>query len=229
DGPDGPTHQSFDRVVLAIPFVVLRNIDYASAGFDERKHTAIQQLGYGYHTKLHVQFDDRPWRVGTAWPTPTTGQIWTDLRFQCSTDATLGQAGSSGILERFTGSSPALVDAPATPYAKLDDDPAVGRNLRAFFAELDPIWPEVSKYFNGKATMSNVQADPNTLASYSCWLVGQYTTIAGYERVRQGRVHFAGEHCSVENQGFMEGGAETGIAAAKEVLADYHLRVFPQA
>jgi monoamine oxidase len=67
--------------------------------------------------------------------------------------------------------------------------------------------------------------DPNILASYSTWLVGQYTTIAGYERVRQGRVHFAGEHCSVANQGFMEGGAESGAAAAREILADYGVRM----
>jgi monoamine oxidase len=55
--------------------------------------------------------------------------------------------------------------------------------------------------------------------------VGQYTGIAGYERVRQGRVHFAGEHCSVEYQGFMEGGAASGTAVAREILADYGVRM----
>ena len=86
---------------------------------------------------------------------------------------------------------------------------------------LDHIWPGVSKHWNGKATFGNAQADPNILASYSAWLVGQCTTIAGREALRQGNVHFAGEHTSVANQGFMEGGAESGMRAAGEILSDY--------
>jgi monoamine oxidase len=39
--------------------------------------------------------------------------------------------------------------------------------------------------------------------------------------VRQGNCHFAGEHCSINFQGFMEGGAEEGRRAAKEVIGDY--------
>ncbi|HYL27890.1 MAG TPA: FAD-dependent oxidoreductase, partial [Candidatus Nitrosotalea sp.] len=44
-----------DRVVLAIPFIGLRSLDYSSAGFDSAKINAIENLGYGYHTKLHLQ------------------------------------------------------------------------------------------------------------------------------------------------------------------------------
>jgi len=40
-----------------------------------------------------------------------------------------------------------------------------------------------------------------------------------YEGVPQGRIHFAGEHCSYNYQGFMEGGAETGLAAANQIIA----------
>jgi monoamine oxidase len=36
--------------------------------------------------------------------------------------------------------------------------------------------------------------------------------------VAQGNVHFAGEHCSVNFQGYMEGGAREGIRAAYEIL-----------
>ena len=46
---------------------------------------------------------------------------------------------------------------------------------------------------------------------------------AGYEKVRQGNIHFAGEHCSYNFQGYMEGGAEEGKRAANEVLRDYHI------
>jgi monoamine oxidase len=214
----------YDRVVLTMPFIVLRGLDYSGAGFDAAKVNAIENLGYGYHTKLHLQFHGRPWNGPGPWPQPTTGQIWTTLQFQSSIDFTLGQSGNSGILERFTGAAPAMIDTPPTPYASTADSPVVKNEVKRFFGMLDEIWPGVSKHWNGKATFGNAQADPNILASYSSWLVGQCTTIAGHEAQRQGNVHFAGEHTSVENQGFMEGGAESGMRAADEILSDYKIK-----
>jgi monoamine oxidase len=219
--PHGDRTEVYDRVVLALPFIGLRGVDYASAGFDARKRAAIEELGYGTHTKLHMQFNDKPWYAPGGWEHPSTGQIWTDLGFQNSIDFSLGQTGPNGILERFTAGTYALIDAPPMPYARIDQSPAVKRHVLRYFEQLARIWPGVEKHWNGKATFGNAQADPNLQASYSCWLVGQYTKFAGYERAPQGRVHFAGEHCSVENQGFMEGGASTGVAAAREILADY--------
>jgi len=211
-----------DRVVLALPFIGLRGLDYSGAGFDSAKTTAIESLGYGYHTKLHLQFDRRAWmRPVHPWPEPTSGQIWTTLRVQSALDFSLGQRGTQGLIEVFTAGGAAMADTPPVPYATIGDSEAVGRHVRAFFEQLDRIWPGVAQYWNGKATFGNAQADPNILASYSCWLVGQCTTIAGHEATVQGRVHFAGEHTSVAYQGFMEGGAESGYRAAGEILADY--------
>ena len=117
-----------------------------------------------------------------------------------------------------------MLDTPSMPYARISDSEAVAWHVRSFLEQLDRIWPGVSATWNGKATFGNAQADPNILASYSCWLVGQCTTIAGHEARAQGRVHFAGEHTSVAYQGFMEGGAESGVRAAGEILADYRIR-----
>jgi monoamine oxidase len=220
----GEERETYDRVVLALPFICLRGVDYSGAGFDARKRAAIEELGYGMHTKLHVQFHNRAWNGAGPWPRPADGQIWTDTGFQNSIDFTWGQPGTSGILERFTGGTAGLIDTPQMPYARIGDSPAVERHVKRFFEQLDRIWPGVSRNWNGKATFGNAQADPNIQASYSCWLVGQYTKIAGYEGVRQGRVHFAGEHTSVNNQGFMEGGAESGVTAAREILSDYGIR-----
>src|SRR6266487_5653724 len=64
---------------------------------------------------------------------------------------------------------------------------------------------------------------PYLRGSYSCWGVGQYTRFAGYERVHQGPIHFAGEHCSLEMQGYMEGAARAPSRAAREVLQDVAL------
>jgi len=214
-----------DRVVLAIPFIALRSVDFSSAGFDSAKVNAIENLGYGYHTKLHLQFDRRAWmRAAHPWPEPTTGQIWTTLPAQSALDYSLGQRGEQGLIEVFTAGGAAMLDTPPVPYAQIGESDAVAWHVRRFFEQLDRIWPGVSEAWNGKATFGNAQADPNTLASYSCWLVGQCTTIAGHEARAQGRVHFAGEHTSVAYQGFMEGGAESGLRAAEEILAEYRIR-----
>jgi monoamine oxidase len=44
------------------------------------------------------------------------------------------------------------------------------------------------------------------------------TCFCGYEQVRQGGLLFAGEHTSIDFQGDMNGGAEQGERAAKELL-----------
>src|SRR5262249_55220843 len=56
-----------DHVVLALPFSVLRTLDYRDAGFNAVKTTAIQQLGYGSNAKLHLQFASRLWNRHGPW------------------------------------------------------------------------------------------------------------------------------------------------------------------
>ena len=47
--------------------------------------------------------------------------------------------------------------------------------------------------------------------------VGQWNNEMLHTAEPIGNVHFAGEHCSVDFQGFMNGGAETGRLAAAEI------------
>src|SRR5439155_11919906 len=61
-----------DRVIMAIPFSVLRTIltsdsAFRAAGFDSLKQTAIQELGYGKNAKLHLQFNSRYWNSSGPW------------------------------------------------------------------------------------------------------------------------------------------------------------------
>ena len=85
---------------------------------------------------------------------------------------------------------------------------------------LEYVFPGISAHYTGKAALSYPTGDPYLLGSYACWRVGQYTHFGGYEGVRQGSVHFASEHCSVEFQGFMEGAAREGARAAGEIVQD---------
>jgi monoamine oxidase len=64
---------------------------------------------------------------------------------------------------------------------------------------------------------------PWTRGSYAGYLAGQWTSIRGAEGEAVGQLFFAGEHCSLAAQGFMEGGCETGERAAQEILTSLQI------
>ena len=62
-------------------------------------------------------------------------------------------------------------------------------------------------------------SNPWVLGSYACFRPGDWSSLGGVMGEAVGGLHFAGEHCSIEAQGFMEGGCESGELAAQAVLA----------
>jgi monoamine oxidase len=226
------TTKSFDRVIMAIPFSVLRTIlgsdaAYRAAGFDSTKQIAIQQLGYGKNCKLQLQFNNRYWNQGGPWGIGN-GATYSDTGYQNTWDVTRAQEGSTGILVDYTGGG-----VPLASFAGDPTDPKVVASFaKTFLNQIEPVFPGIGKQWNGKATLDVPLTNPFLLGSYAYWKVGQYTLFSGYERLRQpdintGKCHFGGEHCSINFQGFMEGGAEEGARAANEILADFKGGIFP--
>ena len=226
----GATREQYDAVMLTLPFSVLRRVDYQRAGFDARKRAAIEQLGYGTISKLFLQFDTPYWYGDGPWPHEHNGFFITDLPIQTLWDAgghrpgLTGASGasdagrSSALLVDYTSGRRGAAYAPPAPYTMTTDAPEIERYARDCLRELERLFPGVSAHYTGRAALSYPTADPNLLGSYACWRVGQYTAFAGYEGVAQGPIHFAGEHCSVEFQGYMEGGAREGARAAREII-----------
>jgi monoamine oxidase len=204
-----------DEVILCMSFAVLRTLDYRRAGFDTRKQTAITQLGSGINAKLNMQFNARIWNEDGS-----TGSIYTDLPLQSGWDVTRGQAGATGIFVDYPGADVAKSMGQSSPYTTNATNPQVTKFAQQVIAQLEQVFRGITKQWNGKAMLSTPFTDPNFLCSYSYWKPGQYTGFSGYEKARQGNIHFAGEHCSQDFQGFMEGGAAEGVRAAGEVLAD---------
>jgi len=208
-----------DLVLLAIPFAVLRHVDTGGAGFDGRKNTAIQELGRGQNGKLQLQFSSRYWREPGPWPGRGNGLSYTDEGYQNTWEVTRRQAGAAGILNNYTGGGATAAKTTKAPFTTAAD-PAVQDDAKAFLGGLEKVLPGGTAKWNGRAASSLPALDPNLGASNSYWRVGQYTAFAGYEKVRQGNVFFAGEHCSLDYQGYMEGGAAVGARAAQEILAE---------
>ena len=87
-----------------------------------------------------------------------------------------------------------------------------------FLNQLNAMWQGCSAQYNGIAKLIHWPTNPYSKGSYSCWRVGQVTTIKGAEYLPVDDLYFAGEHTSSNNQGYMEGGAETGMKVAKAIL-----------
>jgi len=221
------TQRTFDRVILAIPFSVLRTLDYSRAGFDGLKQTAVTQLGYGKNAKLHLQFNTRYWNSQGPWGLGN-GNTYSDTGFQNTWDVTRAQGGTTGILVDYTGGGVPLASFGGDPT----DPKVVARFARTFLSQIEPLFPGITQQWNGRATLDVPLTNPYLLGSYSYWKVGQYTLFSGYEKARQpdpvtGKCHFAGEHCSQDFQGYMEGGASEGARAANEILSDYKVGILP--
>jgi monoamine oxidase len=198
----GTASTTADRVVLALPFSVLRTLDYSKAGFSDLKKTAIQQLGMGTNSKLHVQFDKRHW-----YSLGNNGNTVADTGYQNTWEVTRAQPGTAGILVDYTGGLIGDSFGTGTPDER----------AQQFLGQIEPVVPGITPHYNHHATIDYWHAYPWTLGSYSYWKVGQYTSFSGIEGVQEGGVHFCGEHTSVDFQGYLNGAVETGYRAAAEV------------
>ncbi len=86
-------------------------------------------------------------------------------------------------------------------------------HINNFLAQFGDIWPDSSKYYTGEGAVSAPWFDK--------YFRGQYSTIHGYESVKQGSIHFAVDYTSIDYFSLMEGGALEGERVANEIINDY--------
>jgi monoamine oxidase len=158
----------------------------------------------GTNSKLHVQFKSRFWN-----PLGNQGDTYADTGYQNTWEVTRAQPGTAGILVDYTGGTIGAGFGTGTPAERAS----------RFLAQLEPVLPGATGNWNGKATVDFWAGYPWTKGSYSYWKVGQYTKFAGAEGQPEGNCHFAGEHTSIDFQGYLNGGVESGERACGEILA----------
>jgi monoamine oxidase len=204
----GTREETADVVVLALPFTILRQID-VSVRLPEAKREAIKELGYGTNAKLIAGFSKRVWEDAHK-----TGYTFTDLPFQCCWETSRGQPGTHAILTNFAGGNLGL---------HLDNGDIPTRAAE-FVSQVEKIYPGAIDAFTKKAIRQHWPSSPFVRGSYTCYKPGQYSTLAGSIAEPVGNLFFAGEHTSEDFNGYMEGAAESGERAAKEVLAKVGVR-----
>jgi monoamine oxidase len=204
----------YERIVLTLPFSVLRQIPLAVA-LPPVKKLAINQLGYATNTKLITAYQERIWRTRYG----ATATTYTDLELQSTREATPFAPGTSGFVTIFAGGRQGIALGSGTPESQ----------AQKLLPQLEQIFPGITAKRQGQAIRAYWPGERYARGSYSCWLVGQYSTIAGSERQRVGNLFFAGEHCSAAAQGYMEGGCATAEIAALQIMQDLGLKASAEA
>jgi monoamine oxidase len=205
--------RTHDKVVLTVPFSVLRTIDLdASLQLPAWKKLAIQQLGYGDNAKQMIGFNGPHWaELGGD------GAAYSDLP---NVQATWETSPTTA-----TSTNAVLTDYASGVRGKRLDPTKVQTEAERFLTDLDKVYPgakAAATKVGGKyvAHLEHWPSNPLSRGSYTCYTPGQFTTIAENEGRAVGNLHFAGEHANsfYEWQGFMEGALLSGIDAAGEVL-----------
>lgn len=208
-GADGRVHLSFagksdvvaEHVIIAVPFSVLRDVALdPSLGLDEKKLRAIRELGYGTNAKHIVETIARPWRSQGR-----SGEMYTTRPLQSAWDGSRALPALGGLITNFRGGQHGL----ALDKVSTSD----------VIAELDAVSPGIRDVSKPNGIVAHWPSVPTAKGSYSTYRTGQLTAFGGVEGLPAENVHFAGEHTSLEFQGFMEGAVESGLRAADEVIA----------
>jgi monoamine oxidase len=199
--PGGPQSLAADRVVVAVPFTLLRRMEIVPQ-FSPEKTRAIQELGYGSATKVFLQTRTRFWAERGE-----SGFGYTDLGGYLQVWA-LGhrQAGPRGLLAAYAKFSGArALDA-------LDEE----RRIAAAAEAASKVHPDLPRHLEGGRSKSWDQ-DPWARGAFAILRPGDVARLEPHVARAEGGVHFAGEHTSPWLGGWMHSALESGERAAREV------------
>jgi monoamine oxidase len=193
------TPMKADYVILAVPVPTLRAIEIVPAVPPDQAKV-FERLKYGRVTKSLLQFDRRFWTRKSRSPAygtdAPTGAIW---------DANEEQQGATGILTLMAGGQ-----------ASEDTQKILAQEgVEGLVRSLKWLKPGDARLLrhqhltwehDGWAQGGYAFFDPSHDPAARLWLARPH-----------GRVLFAGEHTSIQWQGYMNGAVESGLRAAAEV------------
>jgi monoamine oxidase len=213
---NGDKEVEADYVVMAIPFTILREIDMEIEGMSAEKRKCIMELGYGQNNKVMLGMKSRVWREGDK---SHAGFLfhknihngWDNSQMQNNNE---GPAGYTVFL----GGQESL-DVAAAAKANGMKDTVPEERIADYTNQLDQVFPGFKDAYGGMHKAALWSNNPFVKGSYACYKPGQWSTISGYEFEPVGNLHFAGEHCSVDFLGYMNGAAETGRMAAEDIIS----------
>lgn len=191
---------SGDYAVCTLPFGCLRQVE---ARFSHAKQKAIRELHYSASTKVLFQVRNRRWETedGIA-----GGATCTDLPVRRLNYPTPDPATTRGVLlAGYTWGQDAL------RWGSLDEE----SRLEQALDDVERIHPWIREEFEVGASHAWYN-DRFAGGAFALFDPGQQTRLQADVVAPEGRVLFAGEHCSLYHA-WIQGALETGIRAAREI------------
>ena len=199
--PGGPQSLPADRVVVAVPFTLLRRIEVVPP-FSEEKARAIEELSYGSSTKVFLQTRTRFWESEGL-----SGFGCTDLHdYMQVWELGHTQPGPRGLLVAYTKFSG------ARELDGLDEERRIGTAVDA----VARVHPELPRQLEGGRSKS-WDEDPWARGAFAILRPGDVMRLEPHIARAEGRVHFAGEHTSPWLGGWMNSALESGERVAREI------------
>jgi len=201
--PTGVAEASGDYCICTLPFGVLRHLDFRPS-LSIGKYRAIRELNYNPSTKVLLQVRSRFWEnegvVGgaTATDLPIRRMVYPshpppddDPRGVLLASYTWGQDAA-----RWGAFSPA-------------------ERVELALKDVAKIWPQIRDECEGGASYA-WYGDPYAVGAFALFEPGQEAILHADIVRPEGRVHFAGEHCSLWHA-WIQGALESGVRAAREI------------
>jgi monoamine oxidase len=189
-----------DRLICAVPFTTLRDIEISPA-FSPLKQRAIAEALSTSVTRTFLQCRTRFWTAGGL-----SGGASTDLPVASLSHVTADQPGPRGILESYTGGANAR---------RLAGMPLPDR-LEFVVDQSSRIFSELRSQFEGGTSIS-WSTDPWAKGAYAWFKPGQLALLPPRADQAEGRVHFAGDHTSAL-PGWMQGALASAERVVQEIL-----------
>lgn len=188
-----------DRVICAIPFSVLKQIEFAPA-VSREKQKAITQLGNTSVVRVFLQTRKRFWLDDNL-----SGAATTDLPLMTAYDKAFYLPGVRGMLEAYVAGEGARRLAAMTPADRLSFT----------LSQMEKIHPAIRIHFEGGSSVC-WDDEPFSRGAYAWFKPGEMTELMPHIATPEGRIHFNGDHTS-QSPGWMNGALQSGYRAAKEV------------
>jgi monoamine oxidase len=191
-----------DYAIVAIPFSVLRQIEILTP-FTRAKQRAIRQLNYSASTKVLFQVKERIWETDDG---ILAGASATDLPIRRVNYPTPDPTTSRGVLlASYTWGQDAL------RWGAMDEE----TRLEEAIEDVSKLHPRIRDVYEVGASHAWYD-DRWANGAFALFEAGQQTELQADIVAPEGRIHFAGEHCSLYHA-WIQGALESGLRAARAI------------
>jgi monoamine oxidase len=191
-----------DYAICTVPFSILRHMEVLKP-FSRQKQKAIRQLNYSASTKILFQVRRRFWEEEDG---IFGGATATDLPIRRINYPTPDPTTERGVLlASYTWSQDALRWDAMDPESRLEEA----------LEDVAKIHPSIREEYEVGASHAWYD-DPYAGGAFALFAPEQQTQLQADIVKPEGRIYFAGEHCSLFHA-WIQGALESGIRAASEI------------